>query len=165
MRTTKIGVSPMIKWFFFLFFLIEISCFIIVGKLIGILLTLLLIVVTTCIGFATLKEEGVRGAYQHMQMMQGARQIDPAKMPNALVIFAGIFLIIPGFVTDFVGLVLLVPFMRHAIERNLAKKGFMASPASFGKASNDSGRTRNSIHQGDVIDGEYERKDPEDKNT
>jgi UPF0716 protein FxsA len=146
----------MVKWFFFLFFLAEVACFIIVGKLIGVLLTLLLIVITTCIGIATLREEGVRGAYQQMQVMQGARQIDPEKMPNALSIIGGIFLVIPGFITDFIGLVLLVPLVRKGIFHGLAKKGLLMTPEAFGKASNDA---EHKIHRGDTIDGEFERRD------
>ena len=150
----------MFFWIFILFFMLEIAGFIIVGKLIGVLFTLLLIVLTTCLGIATLREEGLRSSYQHMQMMRGSRKIDPEKMPNALAIFAAFLLIIPGFITDILGLILLVPFVRKLIEAALMKRGVFISPQGFGPASNDARQPSGHIRDGDIIEGECEREDP-----
>jgi UPF0716 protein FxsA len=136
------------------FLLLEIAGFIIVGKLIGVFLTLLIIVLTTALGWMKLRNEGLRGAYQQMNMMQGARTIDPAKMPNMLVLLAGILLIIPGLITDCLGLILLLPWARSGLQRYGERRGVIpASPQPHGKASNDP----------QILEGEFERKDDGDQ--
>lgn len=135
------------------FFLVEIAGFIIVGDLIGVILTLVLIVASTVLGFVVLRDEGVRGAYAQMQMMQGARMIDPEKMPNAFSMIAGVLLILPGFVTDLCGLLLLIKPLQRFIESRLKQRGMYVS-----SAANEPFQASSRLDDERVIEGEFEEK-------
>ncbi len=58
--------------------------------------------------------------------------VPPAKglVDSLLLFFAGVLLIIPGFITDAFGLVLLLPFVRTALYARLLKSAAMSTWAS-----------------------------------
>ena len=152
-----------IKYFFIAFFLIEIAGFVIVGELLGLGMTLLLVVLTTAIGIVVLQQQGMATASQSIQMMQGGRPLNPDEFPNPLKTIAAMLLIIPGFVTDLVGLLLLfVPF-RRMVEKRMYASGHIIDPRNMGASANDSVETNGHIHRGETFDGEFERKDDSEK--
>ena len=58
----------------------------------------------------------------------------------ALVFTGGILLFVPGFITDFFGVLLLIPPSRHLV-RNLLKRRFSVRVARYGIVSNGTGPT------------------------
>lgn len=101
---------------------LEIAGFVFVGRHIGIAYTLLLVVASVIIGMIVLRRQG-------FQALTRLRQRDlPRDMPaerffgTALVLLAGLLLIVPGFITDVIGLFLLVPFFRRLVARRLASR-------------------------------------------
>jgi UPF0716 protein FxsA len=138
-----------VKIFLFLLPLLEIAGFILVGGWIGVLPTLLLIVCTTILGFAILRIKGF------MTLMQIQRQINAGEHPRAdvmdisLLMFGGFLLIIPGFITDIAGLLLLIPALRSFILRKLVAGGVLA-PGGRAKPKPPSGR---------IIEGEFKREE------
>ena len=139
-----------VKIFLFLLPLLEIAGFILVGGWIGVLPTLLLIVCTTILGFAILRLQGF------MTLMQIQRRINAGEHPGvdvmdvALLMFGGFLLIIPGFITDIVGLLLLIPALRSLILRKLVAGGVL-TPGPVG--------TKPRSSRGRIIEGEYKRED------
>ncbi|MDF1633062.1 FxsA family protein [Mycoplana sp. MJR14] len=102
--------------------LLEIAGFVFVGGRIGIAYTLLLVVCSVLAGVAILRHQG-------FQALTRLRQRDlPRDMPaerffdTAFVLLAGLLLIVPGFVSDAIALLLLVPFVRHILARRLASR-------------------------------------------
>jgi UPF0716 protein FxsA len=103
-----------------------------VGHVLGVVNTLALLVVISFVGAWLMKREGL-GVLRRAQ-----RQIDAGTVPGrelvdgALIVFAGALLVAPGFITDTVGLLLLLPpvravvrtFARHRIERRVAFRYF-----------------------------------------
>lgn len=91
---------------------IEITIMIFTGKVIGILPTLLLILLTGVLGVAFAKREGLQTLrLAQLQLQQG--QIPSEAIVDGFCILIGaILLIAPGFVTDFIGLFLLIPITR-----------------------------------------------------
>lgn len=93
-----------------------------VGDAIGVLWTFLLLAADSLLGSLLLKSQG-RAVWRRFNdnLAQG-------KMPHrevidgVLVIFGGAFLITPGFLTDIVGLTLLVPPTRAVVRRFLARR-------------------------------------------
>ncbi|MDF1795052.1 MAG: FxsA family protein [Coxiellaceae bacterium] len=150
-----------IKYFFIAFFLIEIAGFVIVGELVGLWVTLLLVVLTTVLGVVVLQQQGMATASQSIAMMQGGRALDPEQLPNPLKTIAAMLLIIPGFVTDLLGLVLLVSPIRRAFEKKLCASGHIIDPRTMGAAANEPVETHNKVRHGETIEGEFERKDDE----
>ncbi len=111
---------------FFLIFIgipaLEIFLMIKLGSKIGALNTLLLIFLTAIIGIYFAKLEGIK------TIQSGFINIYQKKAPiyeilsGASIAVAAIFLIIPGFFTDAVGFLLLIPFTRKLFIKLVMKK-------------------------------------------
>ena len=87
----------------------EMSAFIFVGNMVGGLLTLLGIFFTAIIGIALLKQQGMAVlARIHTEMRDGQAPVTSVANSVALA-FGGILMLIPGYVTDAIGLFLLSP--------------------------------------------------------
>ena len=114
-------MSPILL-FIILFPILEIYLFIKIGSQIGAFNTILLIFVTAIIGVYYAKYEGlntVRSAFlQIFKNQVPAYEI----ISGAAIAFAAILLIIPGFATDVVGLLLIFPLTRKLIFGKLITK-------------------------------------------
>jgi len=136
--------------------LIEILVFIEVGSEIGALNTVIITVVTALIGVVLIRIQGLS------VLMRARATLDRQETPvneifeGIFLALAGLFLIIPGFVTDTIGFLLLVPPLRRALA------GYMASRSNFVAAN-----VRQSARRpgGTVIDGEYEVVDDEEPSS
>ena len=95
--------------------LIEIYLFIKIGSQIGAFNTVLLIIITAIIGVAYVRYEGFN------TLKSGIRQLIKNELPvyelvsGATLAFASLLLILPGFATDFIGILLVIPFTRKII--------------------------------------------------
>tara|TARA_X000001036_G_C20537892_1_gene749021 strand:- start:626 stop:1045 length:420 start_codon:yes stop_codon:yes gene_type:complete len=134
---------------FFLIFIglpvLEIFLMIKIGAKIGALNTILMILVTAIIGIYFAKIEGIK------TLQKGVSNLYENKTPiyeiisGASIAFAALLLMIPGFLTDAVGLLILVPLTRKLIINLLIKK-------KYKKADYDKNKTLD----GEVIE---EKKD------
>ncbi|KYG91529.1 FxsA family protein [Metasolibacillus sp. FSL H7-0170] len=94
----------------------EIATFIIVGKLLGVFVTLLLVVATSAIGAFILKNKGL-ASFQSIQQSMAQGKPPGVAMVEAFALFiSGVLLLLPGFLTDIIGLVLLMPFSRNLMK-------------------------------------------------
>lgn len=93
----------------------EIATFVLVGKAIGVLATLGLTLLAVFAGLALLRIQGA-GVLQRLQKDSQTNQ-NPGReiVHGAMIVVAAILLIIPGFLTDVVGILLFVPFVRDFI--------------------------------------------------
>ena len=101
--------------------ILEIWIMIKVGTQIGALNTILLIFLTAILGLYFARIQGLStiksGFYNLYQNKIPVYEI----ISGASIAIASVFLIIPGFMTDFVGFVLLIPFSRKLIINYLLK--------------------------------------------
>ena len=136
---------------FFLFFIglpaLEIFLLIKIGGLVGALNTVALIFITAIIGVYYAKYEGLNTLKAGFAQL--ARNQTPTYeiISGATIAFAALLLIIPGFVTDTIGFLIIFP-----ISRNFFLKKF------FNKFK----KTENETKKNNFIDGEFE--DIEDDN-
>jgi UPF0716 protein FxsA len=111
--------------------LIEIALFVTLGGAIGLWLTLAWVLLTAVIGFMLLKGVAMMGAHQ---LTAGVRQNmrDPSSplAHRVLVGVAGLLLLLPGFLTDALGLLLLLPPVRRVLIRFVAARVTAASVAA-----------------------------------
>tara|TARA_Y100000816_G_scaffold32759_1_gene20857 strand:- start:149 stop:577 length:429 start_codon:yes stop_codon:yes gene_type:complete len=127
--------------------LIEIYLFIKVGSQIGALNTILLIATTAVAGIWYARYEGFN------TLRSGMSQLVKNELPlyeivsGAAIAFAALLLILPGFATDIIGILLIFPVTRKIILSKYSKK-------------NNSNKKSN-IREKNYIEGEYE--DIEDK--
>ena len=102
--------------------IIEIYLFIKIGSKIGALSTILLIFFTAILGVFYARYEGLN------TIKSGLTQLINNQVPayeifsGAGIAFAALLLIIPGFATDFLGFLILIPFTRKLIFKKFANK-------------------------------------------
>ena len=102
--------------------LIEIYLFIKIGSQIGAFNTVLLILTTAVVGVAYARFEGFN------TLKSGIAQLVKNEMPvyeiisGATLAFAAFLLILPGFATDFIGILLVIPFSRRILLNRFIKK-------------------------------------------
>ncbi|WP_208440781.1 FxsA family protein [Bartonella raoultii] len=95
--------------------LIEIAGFIFVGKEIGILATLSLVVLTTIAGSILLRIQGVSLLKNIQRELLQGRRLENNIINDAFIIVSAILLILPGFVSDILGILLLIKPIRSLI--------------------------------------------------
>ena len=122
--------------------LIEIYLFIKIGSYIGAFNTVSLILITAIVGIIYARYEGFH------TLRSGMSQLIKNEIPvyeiisGAALTFAALLLILPGFATDLMGLILIFPPTRKLILKNFSKK-----------------YTSKNQKKKDYIDGEFEDKD------
>ncbi|NVJ99303.1 MAG: FxsA family protein [Alphaproteobacteria bacterium] len=122
---------------------VELAILIDIGGEIGALSTVGLCLLTAAVGLSIVRMQGMR-VFQDMQ--SATRQgdaIGASLVHGFFLAIAGIFLFIPGFLTDFVGALLLIPPLRLG----LGKLGMAQFVVRRGAGSH----TRSSV----IIEGEY----------
>ena len=99
--------------------LLELYVLIRVGQVIGALWTVVLLLLVSVLGAALLRREGPR-TWRAFRSATAAGRVPAREVADgALVLFAGALLLTPGFVSDVVGLALLVPPVRAVLRRAL----------------------------------------------
>ena len=128
--------------------LIEIYLFIKIGSQIGAFNTVLLILTTAVVGVAYARYEGFN------TLKSGIGQIIKNQLPvyelvsGATLAFAAFLLILPGFATDVIGILLIIPFTRKLILSKFFKRK----------------KNNNKFDKKNYIDGDYEDiSDDDDK--
>ncbi len=97
--------------------LVELVVFIQVGQWIGFPLTILILIAISIGGGVMVKREGL-SAWRRAQAQLRAGEIPAAELVDgALILAAGALLLTPGFVTDAIGALLLIPAMRFLPRR------------------------------------------------
>ena len=121
--------------------IIEIYLFIKIGSQIGAFNTISLIFITAIIGIYYAKYEGINTLRSAMkQIMQNEVPIYEI-ISGAALAFAAILMILPGFLTDAIGLLIIFPWTRKIFFKNISKKNYK--------------------NKKNFIDGEYEDIDNE----
>ena len=153
---------------FFIVPLVEIYFLVQVGEQIGAWKTILLVVITAIIGVTLLRQQGMRTLLKANQSMQ-AGQMPAKEMFDGLVLaVVGVLLLTPGFFTDAIGFILLVPVVRKVLLNSLMQK--LMNPANFSQSSVHFSSTQytETPQQSDdlensktnrTIDGDFKRED------
>jgi UPF0716 protein FxsA len=98
---------------------VELYVLIQVGQEIGALSTIALLVVVSFVGAWLVKREGI-GVLRRAQARIDAGEVPGVELVDGiLILFAGALLLTPGFVTDVVGIFLLLPPVRVALRRSV----------------------------------------------
>lgn len=97
--------------------MIEIALFIKVGGLIGLWPTLGIVLLTAILGTWLMRRQGARELANLRSSFQELRDPSEPLANGAMILFAGALLLTPGFFTDLVGLLLLLPPVRQAVFR------------------------------------------------
>ena len=110
----------------------EIYVIIQVGQAIGPLATVALLIVDSIAGAWLLRSQGRRAWASFTETLNAGRMPHREILNGALVIIGGAFLLTPGFLTDIVGLLLLIPPTRHAVGRGITRLLLRRGPLRWG---------------------------------
>lgn len=141
--------------------ILEIVIFIQLGGLIGLAWTLFGIVATAAIGAVVIRIQGLQVVSETRAAM--ARNEPPVKQlfDGICLVIAGALLMTPGFLTDTIGFVLLIPPVREWIGFHgweyLKRRGTvqMSMGASFRSGPASTGPGGRTGGPGDIIEGDY----------
>ncbi len=129
----------------FLVPIVELYFLIQVGGMIGALPTVLLTIATAVFGVALMRSQGV-ATIQKAQVEMNSGQAPQATMFEGVFIFlGGVLLFFPGLISDFLGLVFLIPFVRR----------FLISQSMKGMRTQTHYRSQRGEQ---VFEGEWEEK-------
>lgn len=117
--------------------LIEIALFVAIGQAVGVVPTLLGVLATAIIGSAIVRVQG-GGVIEQIRRTLGRGQLPARSMADGLLIgLAGLLLVLPGYFTDAIGFLLLIPPVRAALYGLLLRHvGVVAPGAPMGPARN-----------------------------
>ncbi|SDU72231.1 FxsA family protein [Jiangella alkaliphila] len=153
---------------------IELIALVMVANWVGLGWALLLLLGTSVLGIALLRIEGLRAWQELRSAAADGRfpQDEPESVPASSArmadtgarILAGVLLTFPGFLTDLIGLVLLIPPIRRGVGRRMAASAFRTfpgrrTPGAAGPGRSGAGGT-GGVQHGVVIEGEVVDTDP-----
>ena len=100
----------------------ELAVIIQVGQAIGVWWTIAILVADSILGSVLMRAQG-RSAWRRFNEAMRAGRV-PARevLDGGLVIFGGVLLLTPGFITDILGLLLLIPPSRAVVRAVLARR-------------------------------------------
>nr|WP_190237688.1 FxsA family protein [Rhizobium sp. R634] len=119
MTTMRFSILPA---FILLLPLAEIAGFVVVGRALGLALTLALVMLSFVAGMILLRRQGI-GILRRMSsegrngMMPGRELLRPA-----MNVIAALLLIIPGFLSDLIAILILIPPVRDLVWRAIARR-------------------------------------------
>ena len=102
--------------------IIEIYLFISIGSEIGAFTTILLIFLTAIIGVYYARYEGIKTLKSGFIQLSKNQSPSYEILSGAGIAFAALLLIIPGFLTDLIGFLLIFPFTRNMMFKKFSKK-------------------------------------------
>lgn len=139
--------------------LVEIGLFVTVGGWLGLWPTLGIVIGTGILGIWLMRAQGLR-AGEGIRRAMAARTDPAAGLAEGMLGFvAAALLILPGFLTDTMGLLLLVPPVRTMVAAALARRTGSARVVW----TNGAGSAQRPLP--DVIDGTWEELPPEETRT
>ena len=146
----------MFRWLFAAFLavpLIEIYLLLTVGSLIGVLPTIVLIVFTAVLGVTLIRIQGLITMARLQEKLQRHELPADELLAGAALLVAGALLLTPGFFTDTIGFLLLVPVIRRWIASQIATRWAQRVVVVQGGTSESGPR------QADILEGEYKSDD------
>ncbi|MBV2134382.1 membrane protein FxsA [Pseudomonas sp. MAP12] len=139
---------------FILFPLLELALLIQVGSSIGVLATLLLIIAGALVGGFLLRIAGPATAWRARARLLGGEMPEQEMLDGLLMALGGFLLLLPGFISDLLGLFCLLPFTRHLLKRRLGRRA-----AQHSARAAQAGQQGPSPSRPQIIEGEWKRHD------
>ena len=171
--------------FFGIYGWIEFEAFIAIGNVVGGLVTFLGIFVTAFVGVALMKRQGKWVLKQWQSSISEGEMNTSTLASGTSLVLGAVLMLLPGYVTDFFGLLCFIPILRVLIGQFLLSRLgetvyssnlFTGLPSQFGSEDGFSSysykdtkqkRASSYAHQkpleGELIEGQYESKDDPQK--
>lgn len=142
--------------------IIEISLFIAVGGVLGVWLTIALVLITTFVGVSLVRSQGIQTLMTAQARLQQGQEAANSLFEGVLLAIAGLLLILPGFMTDTLGVLLLLPPLRASVAAFLVRRMTPQSGFQSHFSHQPFEQHRDETHRsGHTFEGEFKRKNEE----
>ncbi len=149
-----VKLPKMMKYIAILVLILEVVLFIVAVRLLGVLATIGLILLTTFFGLWILKQQGMSNLMRQRNVQQNMNPMDIITMSVGMM--AGTLLLCPGFITDIIGLLLLIPSVKQKVADYYVRKSMKGFNAA---GQSQSYRQQKSSNDSKIIEGEYWKED------
>lgn len=155
---------PILLFLFIAVPVIEIALFIQVGGVLGVWPTIALVLLTAIVGASLVRSQGLQTLLTVQQRLAQGQLPAQQILEGVMLAVAGVLLLTPGFFTDILGMLVLLPAPRAYFAKQLmsrvvvgnihASGALFQQPNPFHDRANPNGTT---------YEGEFERKDDQDQ--
>ncbi|BEI24482.1 membrane protein FxsA [Vibrio fluvialis] len=144
---------------------IEIGLFIQVGGVLGLWPTIALVLITAFVGASLVRSQGLHTLMTVQQRMQNGEIPAQQIVEGVMLAVAGVLLLTPGFMTDAMGMLILLPAPRAMLAKYLMSKVVVTNMSSGFQSSQFERdfHSHSSQQHGQTFDGEFERKQDDDQ--
>ncbi len=147
----------------FLMPLAEIAGFVVVGKAVGLWATLALVILSAMLGAALLRIQGTGILRRISEETQNGGIPSRDLVHGAMIVVAAFLLLLPGFITDILGLLLFIPAVRDLAWKYLSKRIVVLGSSSAFSGSGRGGPKPQSGPRGsgpvvDLDEGDFQRQ-------
>ncbi|HEY0290221.1 MAG TPA: FxsA family protein [Pseudomonas sp.] len=154
-----------------LFPVLELFVLVKVGMSIGFLATFLLVVAGSMLGVFVIRVAGFATAMRAREALSRGELPAQQMMDGLMMTVGGGLLLLPGFISDVLGLICLLPFTRNILaakvrqraeDQAMRQRAFADDPFAQGSSQHGAGRPggrKPEVIEGEVIEGEFEHRD------
>jgi Protein affecting phage T7 exclusion by the F plasmid len=143
--------TPWITIFLILLPLAEIAGFVVVGQWAGVWTTLALVLLSGLLGMLLLRMQGLQVLRQLSDDGREGRMPGETIVHGAMIVIASLLLMVPGFITDIIGIALFIPGIRRLIWSSIGRRIVVVGSSSFHREHRYS-EQRNTGSEGRVVD-------------
>ncbi|ELJ8532622.1 FxsA family protein [Vibrio cholerae] len=155
---------PILLFLFIAVPVIEIALFIQVGGVLGVWPTIALVLLTAIVGASLVRSQGLQTLLTVQQRLAQGQLPAQQILEGVMLAVAGVLLLTPGFFTDILGMLVLLPAPRAYLAKQLMSRvvvgNIHASGAGFEQPNPFHDRAN---PNGTTYEGEFECKDDQDQ--
>ncbi|CAK2819751.1 UPF0716 protein FxsA [Vibrio crassostreae] len=163
---------PILLLLFIFVPIIEIGLFIQVGGFLGLWPTIALVLITAFVGASLVRSQGIQTLMSVQGRLQQGEMPAQQILEGVMLAVAGVLLLTPGFMTDALGMLVLLPAPRAMIAKKMMEKMVVSNMSGGFHAGGQAGFGQNPFGQdpfnrdpsdqskdGNTFEGEFEKKD------
>lgn len=168
---------PILLLLFIFVPIIEIGLFIQVGGFLGLWPTIALVLITAFVGASLVRSQGIQTLMSVQGRLQQGEMPAQQILEGVMLAVAGVLLLTPGFMTDALGMLVLLPAPRAMIAKKMMEKMVVTNMSGGFQAGGQGGFGQSPFGQdpfnrdpsdqskdGNTFEGEFEKKDDNDRN-
>ena len=163
---------PILLLLFIFVPIIEIGLFIQVGGFLGLWPTIALVLITAFVGASLVRSQGIQTLMSVQGRLQQGEMPAQQILEGVMLAVAGVLLLTPGFMTDALGMLVLLPAPRAMIAKKMMEKMVVKNMSGGFQAGGQTGFGQSHFGQdpfnrdpfdqskdGNTFEGEFEKKD------
>ncbi|MGF1802541.1 membrane protein FxsA [Vibrio gigantis] len=163
---------PILLLLFIFVPIIEIGLFIQVGGFLGLWPTIALVLITAFVGASLVRSQGIQTLMSVQGRLQQGEMPAQQILEGVMLAVAGVLLLTPGFMTDALGMLVLLPAPRAMIAKKMMEKMVVKNMSGGFHAGGQGGFGQSPFGQdpfncdpfdqskdGNTFEGEFEKKD------